>query len=73
MYACNGIILNHENPGNGQTFVTFKIPAVLVWISCEVNQKSVSVDSACLRQENCKTSPFYQASPCFLNRSLRLV
>ena len=27
MYACNGILFNHESPRRGETFVTRKIPA----------------------------------------------
>ncbi len=28
MYACNGILFNHESPRRGETFVTRKIPVV---------------------------------------------
>ena len=30
MYACNGILFNHESPRRGETFVTRKIPALKV-------------------------------------------
>ena len=26
MYACNGVLFNHESPRRGETFVTRKIP-----------------------------------------------
>ena len=29
LYACNGILFNHESPRRGETFVTRKIPVVL--------------------------------------------
>jgi GDPmannose 4,6-dehydratase len=32
MYACNGILFNHESPGRGETFVTRKITRALARI-----------------------------------------
>ncbi len=32
MYACNGILFNHESPNRGETFVTRKIPRALARI-----------------------------------------
>jgi GDPmannose 4,6-dehydratase len=29
MYACNGILFNHESPIRGETFVTCKIPRAI--------------------------------------------
>jgi GDPmannose 4,6-dehydratase len=33
MYACNGILFNHESPGRGETFVTRKITCATTNIS----------------------------------------
>ena len=33
MYACTGILFNHESPRRGETFVTRKITRALSWIS----------------------------------------
>ena len=38
MYACNGILFNHESPRRGETFVTRKISRGLANIYCG-NQK----------------------------------
>jgi GDPmannose 4,6-dehydratase len=34
MYACNGILFNHESPARGETFVTRKITRALARIKC---------------------------------------
>ena len=34
MYACNGILFNHESPRRGRTFVTRKITRAVAEISC---------------------------------------
>lgn len=36
MYACNGILFNHESPKRGETFVTRKITRALTRISCGI-------------------------------------
>ncbi len=50
MYACNGILFNHESPRRGETFVTRKITRglsniaqglenvfiLVTWILCEI-------------------------------------
>src|SRR5687768_6070094 len=36
MYACNGILFNHESPTRGETFVTRKITRALARIKCGV-------------------------------------
>ena len=33
MYACNGILFNHESPVRGETFVTRKITRAIAQIS----------------------------------------
>ena len=34
MFACNGILFNHESPRRGETFVTRKITRALSRIAC---------------------------------------
>ena len=38
MYACNGILFNHESPVRGETFVTRKITRALARISLDLQQ-----------------------------------
>lgn len=38
MYACNGILFNHESKRRGETFVTRKITRVLSRIACGINK-----------------------------------
>ena len=38
MYACNGILFNHESPMRGETFVTRKITRGLARIKCSLQQ-----------------------------------
>ena len=38
MYACNGILFNHESPRRGETFVTRKITRGLARIDCGLDQ-----------------------------------
>ena len=38
MYACNGILFNHESPRRGETFVTRKITMGLCNIKCGIQQ-----------------------------------
>ena len=38
MYACNGILFNHESPRRGETFVTRKITRGLARISAELDE-----------------------------------
>jgi len=39
MYACNGILFNHESPRRGQTFVTRKITMGLAKIKCGYSKR----------------------------------
>ncbi len=39
MFACNGILFNHESPLRGETFVTRKITRAVAKISLEMQQK----------------------------------
>ena len=39
MYACNGILFNHESPRRGETFVTRKITRGIAQILCEKQEK----------------------------------
>lgn len=39
MYACNGILFNHEGPTRGETFVTRKITRAVAAIELGVNEK----------------------------------
>ena len=39
MYACNGILFNHESPKRGETFVTRKITRALGRIACGLQSK----------------------------------
>jgi GDPmannose 4,6-dehydratase len=39
IYACNGILFNHESPMRGETFVTRKITRALSRITCGLQQK----------------------------------
>ena len=41
MYACNGILFNHESPVRGETFVTRKITMALVKIKLNLQKKFV--------------------------------
>ena len=38
MYACNGILFNHESPRRGETFVTRKITRALANITCGIEE-----------------------------------
>lgn len=38
MYACNGILFNHESPTRGETFVTRKITRALTRIKCGLQE-----------------------------------
>jgi GDPmannose 4,6-dehydratase len=42
MYACNGILFNHESPRRGETFVTRKITRAMANISQGLEKMSVS-------------------------------
>lgn len=39
MYACNGILFNHESPVRGETFVTRKITRALARIKCGLQEQ----------------------------------
>lgn len=39
LFACNGILFNHESPRRGETFVTRKITRALAKIKLEIDQK----------------------------------
>ena len=39
MFACNGILFNHESPRRGETFVTRKITMALARIKCGLQKK----------------------------------
>ena len=39
MYACNGILFNHESPIRGETFVTRKITRAVAKISLDLQEK----------------------------------
>lgn len=39
MYACNGILFNHESPLRGETFVTRKITRAVSKIALGMQQK----------------------------------
>jgi GDPmannose 4,6-dehydratase len=39
MYACNGILFNHESPRRGETFVTRKITRAATRIACGLQEK----------------------------------
>ena len=39
MYACNGILFNHESPLRGETFVTRKITRAVVKIKLDYKRK----------------------------------
>ena len=39
MYACNGILFNHESPLRGETFVTRKITRATARIALGLQQK----------------------------------
>lgn len=39
MFACNGILFNHESPIRGETFVTRKITRAVARISLELEKK----------------------------------
>jgi GDPmannose 4,6-dehydratase len=39
MYACNGILFNHESPRRGETFVTRKITRAIAYIEAGLQQK----------------------------------
>ena len=41
MYACNGILFNHESPLRGETFVTRKITRAVAKISMGLQEKAV--------------------------------
>jgi len=38
MYACNGILFNHESSRRGETFVTRKITRALARIACGLDE-----------------------------------
>lgn len=42
LYACNGILFNHESPVRGETFVTRKITRALVRIALGLSVASTS-------------------------------
>jgi len=39
LFACNGILFNHESPRRGETFVTRKIPRAASRIKCDLQDK----------------------------------
>jgi GDPmannose 4,6-dehydratase len=39
LYACNGILFNHESPRRGETFVTRKITRAIAYIKAGLQQK----------------------------------
>ncbi|MDR0330200.1 MAG: GDP-mannose 4,6-dehydratase [Chitinispirillales bacterium] len=39
MYACNGILFNHESPIRGETFVTRKVTRAVAWIKYGLQDK----------------------------------
>ncbi len=39
LFACNGILFNHESPRRGETFVTRKITRAATRIKCDLQQK----------------------------------
>ncbi|MGE3540332.1 MAG: GDP-mannose 4,6-dehydratase [Candidatus Tectimicrobiota bacterium] len=39
LYACNGILFNHESPRRGETFVTRKITRAVAHIKCGLQEK----------------------------------
>ena len=41
MYACNGILFNHESPRRGETFVTRKITRAIANISQGIENVSI--------------------------------
>ena len=45
MYACNGILFNHESPVRGETFVTRKITRALARIELGLQDASISATS----------------------------
>ena len=47
MYACNGILFNHESPLRGETFVTRKITRALARIKLGLQDCAVSRQSRC--------------------------
>ena len=49
MYACNGILFNHESPMRGETFVTRKITRALARIKLGLQESSISAISTAKR------------------------
>jgi len=45
MYACNGILFNHESPRRGEMFVTRKIPVRLLISARDLKSASTWVTS----------------------------
>ena len=43
MFACNGILFNHESPVRGETFVTRKITRGLSRIFCGLDLEPLSI------------------------------
>jgi len=41
LFACNGILFNHESPRRGETFVTRKITRAVARIKCGLQDKLV--------------------------------
>ena len=41
IYACNGILFNHESPTRGETFVTRKITRALARIKAGLQDRSI--------------------------------
>ncbi len=41
LYACNGILFNHESPTRGETFVTRKITRALARIKLGLRRRSI--------------------------------
>jgi GDPmannose 4,6-dehydratase len=39
LFACNGILFNHESPLRGETFVTRKIPRAIARIACGMQER----------------------------------
>ena len=48
MYACNGLLFNHESPRRGETFVTRKITRGLAPDRCRARGLSIYGQSRCL-------------------------
>lgn len=52
MFACNGILFNHESPRRGRTFVTRKISRAVAEIS--LGQQDCLVSLACRQMATSK-------------------